>query len=93
MDHASLRLSGDLPIIVELVASEEKIKTLLPHIDGMATERLATLEKVRVIKYVANKAGAVDGTIGTLVQARADCLRSSERAPMILSSPDPWSAR
>lgn len=53
-----LRLSEDLPIIVEIVDSEEKINLLLPHIDEMVTEGLVTLEKVRVIKYSANKGNA-----------------------------------
>jgi PII-like signaling protein len=48
-----LRLSEDLPIIIEMVDSEEKISAFLPHIDEMVTEGLVTLEKVRVIKYVA----------------------------------------
>ncbi len=50
-----LRLSEDLPIIIEIVDSEEKIQTLLPHIDRMVEEGLVTLEKVHVIKYRANK--------------------------------------
>lgn len=49
-----LRLSEDLPIIIEIVDSEQKIATLLPHIDQMVTEGLVTLEKVRVVKYRAN---------------------------------------
>jgi hypothetical protein len=49
-----LRLSEDLPIIVEIVDSKEKIDTLLPHIDEMVTEGLVTLEKVHVITYRAN---------------------------------------
>jgi len=49
-----LRLSEDLPMIVEIVDVEEKINLLLPHIDQMVTEGLVTLEKVRVIKYRAN---------------------------------------
>jgi PII-like signaling protein len=48
-----LRLSEDLPVIVEIVDSEEKIKTLLSHIDEMVTEGLVTLEKVHVIKYTS----------------------------------------
>lgn len=51
-----LRLSEDLPVIIEIVDSEEKIKTLLPHIDEMVTEGLVTLERVHVIKYMANNA-------------------------------------
>lgn len=46
-----LRLSEDLPMIVEIVDSEAKINLLLPHIERMVGEGLVTLEKVRVIKY------------------------------------------
>ncbi|MBI4719235.1 MAG: DUF190 domain-containing protein [Planctomycetes bacterium] len=48
-----LRLSEDLPIVIEIVDSEAKINELLPDIDVMVTEGLVTLEKVRVIKYQA----------------------------------------
>src|SRR5215510_3021297 len=43
-----LRLSEDLPIVIEIVDSREKIDELLPHIDQMVTEGLVTLEKVEV---------------------------------------------
>ena len=46
-----LRLSEDLPIVVEIVDSKEKIESLLPMIDEMVKEGLVTLENVRVIKY------------------------------------------
>lgn len=49
-----LRLSEDLPIIIEIVDSKEKIDELLPHIDQMVQEGLVTLERVQVIKYRAN---------------------------------------
>jgi len=49
-----LRLSQDLPIVVEIVDAEEKIEMLLPHLDEMVEEGLITMEKVRVIKYRAN---------------------------------------
>lgn len=49
-----LRLSEDLPVIIEVVDTEEKIRSLLPHIDDMVREGLVTLEKVHVIKYTAN---------------------------------------
>jgi len=49
-----LRLSEDLPIIIEIVDSPEKIDLLLPHLDAMVTEGLITLEKVHVIQYRAN---------------------------------------
>ena len=46
-----LRLSEDLPIVVEMVDSEEKISAFLPHLDGMITEGLVTIEKANVIMY------------------------------------------
>lgn len=46
-----LRLSGDLPIIVEIVDEEAKINAFLPLLDGMMGGGLVTLEKVRVIHY------------------------------------------
>lgn len=51
-----LRLSEDLPIVIEIVDAREKIDELLPHIDEMVAEGLVTLEDVRVIKYRANGA-------------------------------------
>ena len=50
-----LRLSEDLPIVIEIVDSEEKINRFLPHLDEMVKEGLVTLEKVNVILYRANK--------------------------------------
>jgi PII-like signaling protein len=46
-----LRLSEDLPIVVEIVDSKDKIESLLPMIDEMVQEGLVTLENVRVFKY------------------------------------------
>jgi len=46
-----LRLSEDLPVVVEIVDTEDKIKDFLPELDGMMGEGLVTLEKVRVIVY------------------------------------------
>lgn len=48
-----LRLSEDLPIVIEIVDSKEKLDELLPHIDAMVAEGLVTLERVQVIKYRA----------------------------------------
>ena len=48
-----LRLSEDLPIIIEIVDSEEKINRFLPYLDEMVKEGLITLEKVHVIMYRA----------------------------------------
>jgi PII-like signaling protein len=53
-----LRLSEDLPIVVELVDSSEKIDAFLPHIDAMVQEGLVTLQEVRVIKYRADPPAA-----------------------------------
>ncbi len=49
-----LRLSEDLPMIVEIVDAKEKIDELMPHIDSMVHDGLVTLERVEVIKYRAN---------------------------------------
>jgi len=49
-----LRLSEDLPIIVEMVDSQEKIASFLPVIDEMIQEGLVTLERVQVILYRHN---------------------------------------
>ena len=46
-----LRLSLDLPIVVECVDAEEKIQAVLPDIDAMMEGGLITLERVRVIAY------------------------------------------
>lgn len=46
-----LRLSEDLPMVIEIVDSRPKIDELLPHIDEMVQEGLVTLETVQVIKY------------------------------------------
>ena len=46
-----LRLSTDLPIIIEIVDTEEKIKAFLPTLDGIMPSGLVTLEKVQVLHY------------------------------------------
>ncbi len=46
-----LRLSADLPIVVEIVDTREKIEAFLPVIDGAISEGLATIEKVQVRFY------------------------------------------
>jgi PII-like signaling protein len=48
-----LRLSMDLPLIIEIVDSEEKINSFLPVLDEMMGGGLVTLEKARVIDYRA----------------------------------------
>jgi PII-like signaling protein len=49
-----LRLSEDLPMVIEIVDSDEKISKFLPHLDTMVQDGLVTLEKVNVIMYRAN---------------------------------------
>jgi hypothetical protein len=49
-----LRLSEDLPLVIEIVDSEEKINSYLEVIDGMMQSGLITLEKVRVLHYGAS---------------------------------------
>ncbi|MBP2636661.1 MAG: hypothetical protein H6Q72_2568 [Firmicutes bacterium] len=44
-------LSSDLPILVEIVDSEEYINKLLPYLDTMLQEGLVTLDDIEVIKY------------------------------------------
>ena len=53
-----LRLSEDLPILIEIVDAEEKIQGFLPVLDDMVQEGLVTVEKATVIFYRAGDPGA-----------------------------------
>jgi PII-like signaling protein len=46
-----LRLGQGLPVCVEVVDSDEHLNAVLPKLDGMVSEGMITMEKVRVIKY------------------------------------------
>ena len=46
-----LRLSEDLPMVIEIVDSLEKVGGILPELDAMITDGLVTLERLRVIHY------------------------------------------
>jgi uncharacterized protein len=46
-----LRLSEDLPMVVEIVDTEAKVQALLPWLEGVVQEGLVTLERVRVVRY------------------------------------------
>jgi PII-like signaling protein len=46
-----LRLSEDLPMIIEIVDKPERIAAFLPELDQMIDEGLVTLERVRIIAY------------------------------------------
>jgi uncharacterized protein len=50
-----LRLSEDLPMVIEIVDSEDKINAFLPLLDGMIGSGLVTLEKVKVLRYGQDK--------------------------------------
>ena len=54
-----LRLSEDLPLVIEIVDSEDKINAFLPVLDGMMSSGLVTLEKVQVLQY-----GSKGGNVG-----------------------------
>ncbi len=52
-----LRLSMDLPMIIEIVDTEDKIQGFLPHLDGMIQGGLVTLEKVQALMYRGQSPG------------------------------------
>lgn len=49
-----LRLSEDLPVVIEIVDTDEKIRAFLPILDEMVQEGLILLREVEVIKYAGN---------------------------------------
>jgi uncharacterized protein len=50
-----LRLSEDLPVLIEIVDTEDKIRAIIPDLDAMIGEGLVTLETVEVIAYRSKK--------------------------------------
>ena len=50
---SSLRLSEDLPVVIEIVDTEQHVERLTAILDEMVGEGLVTMEKVRVLKYAA----------------------------------------
>ena len=54
-----LRLSQDLPIVIEVVDTEERIEGVLPDVDRMMSGGLITLEKVRVVHYEQDRKSVV----------------------------------
>lgn len=54
-----LRLSMDLPLVIEIVDSDEKVRAFLPVLDGMLRGSLVTLERVQVIEYRGESRGDV----------------------------------
>jgi PII-like signaling protein len=59
-----LRLSQDLPVVVEIVDSQEKIDTFLPVLDGMMSSGLITMERAEVLQYGS------EGAIGKAGESR-----------------------
>lgn len=53
-----LRLSSDLPIVIEIVDTEDKIEAFLPVIDNVVHDGLATVEKVEVHFYRPGKSSS-----------------------------------
>lgn len=49
-----LRLSQDLPVLIETVDQEDRIRAVLPELDVMVGDGLITLERVEVVVYRAN---------------------------------------
>src|SRR5438128_12664939 len=58
-----LRLSMDLPLVIEIVDSEEKIQSFLPVLDEMMGGGLLTMEKVNVIDYRAEEPNGATGQV------------------------------
>lgn len=52
-----LRLSEDLPVLIEVVDQEDRLRAILPELDAMVADGLITLEKVEVLAYRANADG------------------------------------
>jgi len=50
-----LRLSEDLPVMIEIVDTEENIEKILPFLDETVSDGLITMEKVKIIKYRSGK--------------------------------------
>lgn len=52
-----LRLSEDLPIVIEVADTAERIEAIMPRIDEMVSEGMVTLERVEVVSYRAQEKG------------------------------------
>lgn len=53
-----LSLSSDLPVLIEVVDQEDRLRAILPELDAMVTDGLITLERVEVIAYRADGTSA-----------------------------------
>lgn len=61
---ALLEMSTDLPVVIEIVDTEEKIKLLLPHLETMVQEGMITMEYVVILMYRHNRSGEVSAAPG-----------------------------
>jgi PII-like signaling protein len=52
-----LRLSEDLPVVIEVADTEERIEAVMPKLDEMVRDGLVTLERVQVVAYRAQEKG------------------------------------
>ena len=52
-----LRLSQDLPVVVEVVDSPEALDRIMPQVDEMVVDGLITMEKVRIVRYAKASPG------------------------------------
>ncbi len=52
-----LRLSEDLPVVIEVADTEERIEAVMPKLDEMVKDGLVTLERVQVVAYRAQEKG------------------------------------
>jgi PII-like signaling protein len=53
-----LRLSEDLPVVIELVDTAERIEAVLPLLDEMVVEGMVTVERVEIVAYRASDAAS-----------------------------------
>lgn len=61
-----LRLSEDLPVVIEIVDTPERIERVLPLLDEMVGEGMVTVEDVRIIAYRGSEPPAGDQSSGSL---------------------------
>lgn len=55
-----LRLSEDLPVLVEIVDTAENVERVMPQLDEMIVEGMVTVEKVQIVSYRARENEATD---------------------------------
>ena len=56
-----LRLSEDLPVLIEIVDTEERVEEILPLLDDMISEGLVTIEAVQILAYRSSEGSAESG--------------------------------